>query len=358
VAHESATERRGVVRARRWATRALLVLGGVAAGTAAAWAISGASASAAPVVSSKAVAGTDAGFTPVTDATATRLNDFTSGASHVVGDATGASSVTWRDAVCPQDAATWSNPSRESELTHSVSAQCAQGARDQIGGPLRKHGAHRSIDQDVADRVSDSVDGIAQDSLVQPAQRTFGAVEHIARKPQEAGQVIKASLAPSPDARDFGRNVWDFLSNGKGALIQLPVLPIKRGVGPGTPGAGHDDMAQAAPAVQAPATAEAQFASRAEQGADMARTAVKNSPHGNQGDLPTLFAPAGLPLAPLTAPTVPGGGSAPGGHFDGPTFGIPAWSSASLDNAKAGSVLAGVRYMPLTPGSQPGVTPD
>jgi hypothetical protein len=353
VAHESATERRGVVHARRWATRALLVIGGVAAGTAAAWAISGASASAAPVVSTEAVAG--AGVTPVTDAAVT---DVTRGASHVVGEAIGTASASRREAVCPQDAASWSNPSSQSELTQSVSAQCAQGAREQIGGPLREHSAHRSIDQNVADRVSDTVDGIAHDSVIQPAQRTLGAVEHIARKPHEAGQVIKASLAASPDARDLGRNVLDLQSNGNGGLIQLPFLSGKHGVGPATPDAVHGGAAQAAAAVKAPAIAEAQLASRAERAADMARTTVKNSPHGNQGDLPTPFAPVGLPLAPLTAPTVPGGGSAPGGHLDGPTFGIHAWSLASRDNAKAGSVLAGVRYMPLTPGSQPGVTPD
>jgi hypothetical protein len=46
VAHELATEWQGVSRAGHWASRVLLVLGGVVAGTATAWMISGASASA------------------------------------------------------------------------------------------------------------------------------------------------------------------------------------------------------------------------------------------------------------------------------------------------------------------------
>jgi hypothetical protein len=340
VAHESAAERQGVVRPVRWLSRALLVLGGVAAGTAAAWAVSGASASADSLESP--AAGEIASVTPVTDATTAGLSGATHAAARFAGDTSGVAAAAWHGAACPQGATSWSVP-----------AGCS--ARDEIGGPLREHGSHR----DVSDRVHDAVSDLADNAVVHPVERTLGAVEHIVTKPQDAPQVIKDSLTPSPE---LGKKVWDLLNqDGTGGLLptlpSLPLFPVQPGTNPEIPQDLRDAVDYAVPAtVELPGAAEAQRASRlASESAALSRN---TSLHSDQGGFPTPSAPAGLPIAPLSAPTVPGGGSAPGGHFEGPTYGVPAWYAAAHNNAKAGTLRAGVRYMPLTPGSQPGVTPD
>jgi hypothetical protein len=344
------------VHAHRWASRALLVLGGAAAGTAAAWAISAGSASAAPaVVSGEPAAGPDASVAPPTGIVG--LDDVTRDASKVVG---GAASAAWRGAVCQQDATTWSIPSGEAGQTHVVPAWCAQGARDRIGGPLREHGAHRSVDRKVADGVTDVVGHLGNDSVIAPVQHTLGAVEQFAWKPQYAGQLIKNSLVPASEARDLSKDVWNLLNPGvKGPLIRLPGLVAEDGDRPAS-AAVDGEAAQAQPVadLRTPTTVEAQRTSNAGRGADVADKTVDYSPHGDRGDFANLFAPVGLPVAPFTAPTVPGGGSAAGGHSDGPASGAPAWTSVSPDDVNAGSVRVGVRRMPLTPGAQPGVTPD
>jgi hypothetical protein len=354
VAHGSVTERRGVVHAHRWASRALLVLGGAAAGTAAAWAISAASASAAPVVSGEPAAGRDTTLTPLTDIVS--VDDVTRDASKLVG----AASAAWRGAVCRQDDATWSIPPGNAEQAHVVPAWCAQGDRDRIGGPIREHGAHHSVDRDVADHVTDVVEHFAPDSVIEPVQHTLAAVEEIARKPQDAGQLIENALVPASAARDLNKGVWKLLNPGaKGALIRLPSLLTEDGDGPASVAVGGEAAkAYAAADRQTSTSAEAQLTSNAGRGADVADKTVDYPPLGDRGGFANLFAPAGLPAAPFTGSTVPGGGSAASGHFDGPSSGAPAQTSVSPDNANAGSVRVRVRRMPLTPGAQPGVTAD
>jgi hypothetical protein len=359
VAQEPATERQGVVRPGRWASRALLVLGGVAAGTAAAWAVSTATASAA--ATEGPATGIAATITRVTDATGASLREGTHGVAQFVGDASGAASAAWHDAACQQEATSWSLRSNESGKPRPVSAGC--GARDQIGGPVRQHGTHRAINKDVSDRVTKSGGDLADSAVIHPVGRTLGAVEHIAQKPQHAWQVLEDTLMPSADGQDFGKTVWDLLSQGgKGSLVPLlavPASPVENGVTPWAPDGVHDGAPNAGPsAVELPGDAEAQLASRLARSADVTGSNSRSTRHGGQDDFSTPFWPGGVPIAPLSAPVSGAPTSAPGGHFDGPTFGVPAWFSAAHDNAKAGTVRAGVRYMPLTPGSQPGVTPD
>jgi hypothetical protein len=324
------------------------VLGGVVAGTAAAWAVSGATASAAP--SGDAVSDTTATVTPVTDATAANLRGITRGTAELVGDASGAASAAASNAACQQGATSWSVPSSESK--HPVApAGC------------REHGTHRVIDRDVSDRVSNAVGNFADSAVVTPVARTLGAVEHIANKPEDAPKVIQDTLKPS-DSQDLGKDLWDLLDqkNGQGGLLELPDLPglpVEHGVLPETPDAVRDaETPKTGPAaIELPGAAEA-FASRLARSAGLTETNHKTSLHSDDhGDFPAPFAPAGLPIAPLSAPTVPGG-TAPGGHLDGPAYGVPAWYSAGCYDAKTGTLRVGVRYMPLTPGSQPGVTPD
>lgn len=328
-------ERRGAVRFGRLASRALFVLGGAVAGSAAAWAVSGASASAdiAPVVSAP-----ETSVTPVTDATAAGLTDVSGGASKFAGDVAGA--------MCGeahQDATTWSMP-----------------AGNESASAKRHCGDLRADRHEVSTRVSDAVTDFADTSVVTPVKRTLGAVEHIVRKPQDTRQVLDETFAPSPD---FGRNVWNLLDpNGHGDLV--PELPVGESpVNPDSPldtiGAGDQvtDFAQLA-TTQFPASSETVLPMPAFVQQHGAFDQVEDAParDGHRGDFPRPITPAPLPSAP-SFPTVPGG-SAPGGHLDGLTHGVPAWVAAAVERSLTGYALAGTRYMPLTPGSQPGVTPD
>ncbi|MFC9250159.1 hypothetical protein [Amycolatopsis thailandensis] len=330
-------EGRGAARFGRLASRALFVLGGAVAGSAAAWAVSGATAAAdiAPVVSAP-----DTSVTPVTDATTAGLSDVSRGASKFTGDVAGA--------VCGenhQDATTWSMP--EGSKTSPAKRHC--------GGEIR------ADEHEVSTRVSDAVTDFADNSVVTPVKRTLGAVEHIVRKPQDTRQVLDETFAPAPD---FGGKVWDLLDpHGHGDLV--PDLPV--GGAPVDPKSPLDTMGAGDQVTDFAALATTQFPASSETVLPMPALVQQHgvfdqdqdspSRDGHRGDFPRPLTPAPLPVAP-SIPTVPGSGNAPGGHLDGLTHGVPAWLVAAVERSLTGYTLAGTRYMPLTPGSQPGVTPD
>ncbi|GAA4550678.1 hypothetical protein [Amycolatopsis samaneae] len=356
MAKAAANERRGAKRFGRLASRALFVVGGAVAGTAAAW-----------LVSSAAASATDTGHTgtadvtPVTDATTAGLGDATGGASRFVGDVAGAASGAVSDFSCQQDATTWSAPGR----THT--ACTVDAARDEVTGSLRQHGTHRAVEQKVSDRVTGAVSDLADDAVVHPAERTLGAFEHIARKPEDTRQVLGDTLAPAPEQADFGRKVWGLLDPNAHheltpQLPELPVLPAVPSTLPAVGGAPGQVSGPVEPAtVQLPAALQAAYAAQDVQRhvSDLDGSGTERSSRDGHRDLPSApLTPVQLPLAPPSIPTAPGGGTAPGGHLDGMTFGVPAWVAAAVDNAVAGATRSGLRHTPLSPGHQPGVTPD
>jgi hypothetical protein len=313
VANTATNEGQGVKRAGRLVSRALLVLGGAVAGTAAAWLVSAATASADTVeVGTSSVA-------PVSEATTGDLSDVNNGVSGFSGDV----------ADSPQAVTTWSEPQRPRVLEHEVS-----------------------------ERISDSVSDLAGDAVVSPAERTLGAFEHIARKPADTRQVIEETIAPEP-AKDFGHQVWQLLDPARhGDLVPLPALPGLAPVEqePVTSGVGQTTDTVAITTVQLPAALRAALAMPTGFQNDDGTGAAGQSRHGHR-DLPSPLTPAQLPVAP-SVPTAPGGSSAPGGHLDGLNFGVPSWVSAAVSDAAASAYRGGLRHTPRTPGSQPGVTPD
>ncbi|MGC7093280.1 hypothetical protein ACPZ19_01315 [Amycolatopsis lurida] len=313
---EVAANQRGAKRAGRWASRALLLAGGVLAGTAAAWAFAtGASAAEAP-----AAPETDtADLTPVTDSTVQGLDDLTGGVSELTGDTAGAAA-------------------RATEVPSTDSS--------------------RAVGED----VTAAVDQFTSEAVVRPVERTLGAFEHIARQPEDAPKVIEQTLTPANQGvQDFGKKFWDFLQpRGEDALAELPRFPF----------GGADQVVPEQPVTVVPEAGTVGVhtvgvPAGPRDGSwlaafDASRVGGGVTDEGDAGDreLPSPFSPLRAPLAPLTVPTVPGGGNSAGGHFDGLLIGVPAGSAAAFDTAPIGSVRSGVRHLMVEPGAQPGVTPD
>lgn len=324
MANAAAGERRGARRFGRLVTRTLFVLGGAVAGSAAAWLVSDAVASADTIDSVNPA--------PLAD---TSLGDM-------VGDTSGLA----QDVSCQQDATAWSEPQPGPGI-------CGAIARGHVGGPAKQELGSRVLEHEVSGRVSDSVTDLAQDTVVAPARTTLGAFEHIARKPEDTRQVIAETFPQAPAAADF----WQLLDPaGRGDLIPLPQLPGLPPVeqAPVTAAVGHATETVEGPTVELPASVRAALAQEAAQ---QARLAESGQGHESRRDVPAPLTPAQLPVAP-SVPTAPGGGSAPGGHFDGMNLGLPLWVADAVDNSVASANRDGLRHTPRTPGSQPGVTPD
>ncbi|MEU8631000.1 hypothetical protein AB0C38_02450 [Amycolatopsis sp. NPDC048633] len=304
MAKNATNEGQGAKRAGRLVSRALLVLGGAVAGTAAAWLVSGATASADTV---------EVGTAPIAEAATGSLGDVNTGAATAAGDVAASS--------CHQDAAAWSEP-------------CA-----------------RVLGHEVSDRVSDSVSDLADDAVVSPAHRTLGAVEHIVRKPQDTREVLEQTFTPEP-----AHDVLQLLDPaGHGDLVpSLPGLaPVDQE--PVTTGLGQTTDSVAVSTVQLPAALRAALAMPTGVQHDQAGAAGES--RDGHRDLPSSLVPVQLPAAP-SVPTAPGGSTAPGGHLDGLNFGVPFWTTEAVDTAVAAMSRAGLRTAMRTPGEQPGVTPD
>ncbi|WP_033291415.1 hypothetical protein [Amycolatopsis jejuensis] len=343
MSNDAALERRGATRFGRLASRALFVVGGALAATAAAWAVSSATASADTGTSTGSV-------TPVTDATVAGLGDVTDGVSRFAGDVAGAAkSLT----SCGQNATTWSEPGAERP-------GCSL---DRFGNPHRDDLAQS---QEVAGQVSGAVSDLGEGAVLRPVERTLGSLEHIARKPEDARQVIADATTPPPAAQDFGRQLWDLLDPAApGRLVDLPSLPAAPAAGEGSapgipeqPAEAGQDLGDAA--MSTSDALQSVFPAVDASRADLPSGSDLPSQHHGDRNLPGVpFSPAQLPLAPPSVPTPPTGGTtAPGGHLDGLNMGVPAWVIAAVDNAVAGSTRAGLQHTLRTPGEQPGVTPD
>ncbi|HKS48823.1 MAG TPA: hypothetical protein VJT49_27685 [Amycolatopsis sp.] len=284
----SAATRRRSARAGRWLVRALLVTGGALAGTAAAWVIGTASASADTA-------------TPVTDAVMAGADHFAVGAADLAGN-----TVDGVVRLAPDDR--------------------------QAAGHLP------------AEPARDTLRTLAKGAVLHPAERLLGAVEQVTRQPQDAPRVIGSALTPPPDLLDFLRPGVAQLPALVGDEAQVTTSPKNLPVAVTLP------AAQPGPVVTVPgATAQGHnvhfAAGRGHTGRDVARPS------------PFPFSPTHGPLVPGDLPLVPGG-SASGGHFDGPLFGAPVATAGIAATDGRHAVMFGLRHTPVQPGAQPGVTPD
>lgn len=309
-------------RAGRWFVRALLVVGGAVAGTAAAWAISTATASAetalpqdpAPAQQHDALPGQS--FTPTTDALVGAADHVTLGSSELAGRVAGTTVQygTGGDARTP-------------EATH----------RGQQVAADVKHAMHRFA-------------GV----VIHPAHRVLGMAEHVARQPQDAPRVIQQAITPPP-------GFLGILGSSGSGLAKLLHAPV----------AGDEDQ-QARPSSTLPAPAAVVLAPAVPAGpmgpvleGPLAHHPFHKPGHdvsagGRSHGLQTVklpYDPTRGPLVPSGVPSVPGG-SATGGHLDGPLLGVPAGPVTVAGAPGPRAARFGIRHTTVEPGEQPGVTPD
>ncbi|WP_199428893.1 hypothetical protein [Qaidamihabitans albus] len=366
MATTAATERSGAERARRWWSRALVVVGGALAGTAAAWALATATAAAAPSSGHDTFTGpavtavqhgenegdllgetTGVDVTPVADATVDGLGRVVSGAAGLTGDVSAAVPATGNGEGTGGTDTGKAKDAGETEATEATEATA------------QTHGTEPA-------EVDRAVTRFCDEALLRPAHKTLGAVEQAVRSPRDAKQIIERGLTPSKRVQDFGEKVWDAFAPGAEDLVDLPELPALPGADDSTgplPGALPDAAPatgaapQTAPAAMPSVTQNDAFALNAMTSPDsLADAAADSQRSGDAGKDSTPVSPV-RPLAPLAMPA-PAGGTAGGFHVDGPLFGVPANSLAASYDAVHGSIRAGVRHLPIQPGSQPGVTPD
>lgn len=289
-------QRRSAALARRWVVRALLVVGGALAGTAAAWALAMGTASAAEQPS---------GDTPVTDATVHGAGDVLSGAA---------------------------------ELADAADPASRDGAR-----------AERRAPRFVSD---------VEQKVLRPAQETVGAVEKALRDPRAAGAALERHLTPPRDFGDSVWRALD--PTGDQLVGSLPDLPgVPGDVSPlPAPEVAPQPESVPAPHSSAPgaSTVDTTRAPETAAKADIGSAPHSRGEDAPSGDS-TPASPLRMPLAPLALPSHTGG-SAGGLHIDGPLYGVPAVGLAAFDDAGTRSVLGLVRHLPVRPGAQPGVTPD
>jgi len=301
---------RGANSANRWVVRALTVLGGAVAGTAAVWAISSAGASADTMSSSVSTDDASVSSTPTADAVSDRVGDVTTGVAGLSGQTAGAASQAMQN------------------LSET-------GSGNRIAFDVTRH----MIDQNTATKTKAAIQDLADRSVVKPAHRTLGTVEKIVNNPTEASSALDEALKPS---KDLGKTVWNILDQGKG-LSKLAS---------GATSQTNSSDFRAVEAVKAPTHLVRVAADAARIGDQPAEPQSSRDRHSE--DFPN---PGHSPLVPMTLPAVPGGLTS-GGHYDASLFGIPANTWNIANNVVAASGLFGVRHTSVEPGAQPGVTPD
>ncbi|WP_162829967.1 hypothetical protein [Amycolatopsis palatopharyngis] len=371
-------------RAGRWCSRFLLVLGGAVAGTAAAWAVttSGAAASTEPddnLITNIAAEvrshttdsdsdtrdkdATAASASPATDAVVEGADELTSGATDAGADVL---AQACDGPVVPREADDASQDRREArDISETSDASDASETSD-----ASDISEVTEATTTAAGEVRTAICDFTERSAAQSAHRLLNSVEQVVRDPRETRSVVERTLTPSQEVQDFAHNVLGMLHprTGGDLIDQLPALPALPGDGSGQPASPAPD--QVAPehtssgtgspeifTVEIPPAALDAIGSAVDVRHSIGDSADDARGTGDDREGKTPVQPVRIPLAPITAPTVPGGTHG-GGHLDGTTFGVPAGAYAASDDIVIGEIRSGMRHLQVSPGSQPGVTPD
>ncbi|WP_134046053.1 hypothetical protein [Amycolatopsis arida] len=373
------TKERRAPRAGRWCARLLVAVGGALAGTAVAWVLAGTAATAADTVPAATPsvhsARADHDTEPVRRAETPSPEETRRHArERSVERAPSAEVVEARWSARNGSArnggdgpARGADRSRIAAVTNAavlglrdVGAVAHAAADDEVR--VERRPARRvAVDQEAVDEFRTAVHGLTDRAVLRPVRDTADSLEHMVRQPQDAPEVIARAVARPAE---LGTEVWGFLRPDRAAgllpAVRLPELPTELGrPGDGTaspvvppqpvPPADHTEVFT----VKVPATTHHVLGAVADpRYADFAPRRL-----GGDRDTGAPVQPVRLPLAPPTVPAAPGGTTG-GGHLDGLMLGDVAGALAAVDGTVIGTVRSGVRHLPLTPGSQPGVTPD
>lgn len=310
-------------RARRWCTRAILVLGGTVVGTAAAWAVSTTNASAAPSDSSDRSGSAAAEHR---SESADRALEFMNDPAHFLRKGA-------------EEAADSLRTGNEPHPVASGAESDSDTAADVVS----------SIDE--ADEITD-VEQVREDATGSDGESVD---ESFTDRCAETMSVLEGLLGSS-DENPLEDTEWgDRISEwfGPQDIIELPGSPIAI---PGLPGT--------LPADDAPATAPGlatEFAGLSPVSVTESGTSSRTTSDDVRdvtSELPSGGMPLRLPMGAPTAPFSQNGGHAGHGNADGSTVGATFASGNAVFASLADTALTGTDRVPFEPGRQPGVTPD
>lgn len=310
-------------RARRWCSRALLVLGGALAGSAAVWAVSTATATAAPLDSDE--------------------YSLTRSAEAAVGDTVDRVEKTLRGDDKGKDKSD-SRPDAKDDTDDDESGTTEDGQDD--GGVIAPGiGAEAGGCFPGATPLSALIGGlVGADCAPGRGEAPVGDVESAdlddlsTRFEQWFGGELNDVVAelPTDDFRVVDELPAPFGPPASGAADVTDTVDVEQ-----ADAAGH---------VTGVATDLSQDAASDDDSS--ARSA------GDNQNFPSDGIPLRMPAGSPAAPSIPGTGLAGAGNTDGAPLAITHGSGNTLSAAMANKVLSGAYVAPVEPGRQPGVTPD
>lgn len=321
-----------VSRARRWCSRAVLVIGGAVVGTAAAWAVSTASAGA-----DQADAGSRNENRTAAQHRSEKAEDALSRARDLAGDP---AHLLRKGAERASEAL---GTGGEPHLVGNTGQRGDSAQDDESPSP--------GSAEDLVDVVGD-----AEETATQSGDRVQNSFMESCEGALAVFEAVPGSGEQNPfEGADWQDRFEDWFASGLDDIVEIPENPVGVPLLPGTLSAPSDHLASlpgtaAGSAGTVPATVDAVQRDGTSRGfSDDAREFIP--------ELPSNGIPLQMPGAPA-APSAPNSGHAGHGNADGSTVGATFGSGSALDAESADMALVGTSRVPFEPGRQPGVTPD
>ncbi len=330
-----------VSRAWRWCTRALVVLAGTVAASAAAWAVSTASAvavgaesptDARPGAAEHRWAEADRAFDGMRDAADEHAQAVRQRAERAA-DAVRAASVSHRPAPgTPAESGPATDEGTESSPA-PLAGDAATSGRTDAGGQARE-----LVEGPIHDRCGDALEFLS---------RIIGSPDDDI---DSVGGGFDDSAWRDRLEQWFHPDVDDIIDVPDDS-VEFPVLPV-------TLPAPDDRPASASGAVTTDTTQAAPESVISVNESGTSSRGASHSPQRDTHDLPSNGIPMRMPAGAPTAPFGPASGHAGHGNTDGSTIAATFGSGNAMAARLAGMALSGTSRVPFEPGRQPGVTPD